>query len=81
MPFMIYDLRFMIFHFFRVNLRSSAVMYYFSVASVPLWPILYLKKQSQFVPGLNGAKSYLKGDYDNNSPAGDEENKAKQSQN
>jgi hypothetical protein len=36
------------------------------------------KKQSQFVPGQNGATSYIKGDYDNNSPAGDEENKAKQ---
>jgi len=39
-----------------------------------------LKKQSQFVPGLNGATSYMKGDYDNNSPAGSEENKAKQTQ-
>jgi hypothetical protein len=39
----------------------------------------YLKKQSQFVPGQNGATSCLKGDYDN-IPAGDsDENKAKQS--
>ena len=37
-----------------------------------------LKKQSQFIPGLTGAKSYMKGDYDN-IPAGKiEENKAKQ---
>ena len=39
-----------------------------------------LKKQTQFVPGQNGATSFEKGDYDNNSPAGDEENKANQSQ-
>ena len=39
-----------------------------------------LKKQSQFVPSLNGATSYLKGDYGNNSLAGGDENKAKQSQ-
>jgi hypothetical protein len=35
-----------------------------------------LKKQSQSVPGQNGATSYMKGDYDNNSPADDDENKA-----
>jgi hypothetical protein len=28
-----------------------------------------LKKQTQFVPARIGAKSYMKGDYDNN-PAG-----------
>jgi len=39
-----------------------------------------LKKQSQFVPGLMGANSYLKGDYDKNLLCGDGENKAKQSQ-
>ena len=39
-----------------------------------------LKKQSQYVPGQNGAKSYLKGDYDKNSPAGEEQNKPNQSQ-
>ena len=39
-----------------------------------------LKKQSQFVPGENGAKSFVKGDYDDISPAGDVENKANQSQ-
>jgi hypothetical protein len=39
-----------------------------------------LKKQSQFMPGMTCAKSYLKEAYDNNSPAGDEQNKAKQSQ-
>jgi len=39
-----------------------------------------LKKQSQFVPGLMGANSYLKGDYDKKPAAGDEENKANQSQ-
>jgi len=39
-----------------------------------------LKKQSQFVPGINGATSYMKGDYDNNPVNGIEENKPKQSQ-
>ena len=36
-----------------------------------------LKKQSQFVPGQNGATSYLKGDYDNNPAFRVEENKVK----
>jgi hypothetical protein len=40
----------------------------------------YLKKQSQFVPGLNGATSYLKGDYDRIQLCGAHENKAKQTQ-
>jgi hypothetical protein len=35
-----------------------------------------LKKQSQSVSGQNGATSYMKGDYDNNAPAGDDGNKA-----
>jgi hypothetical protein len=39
-----------------------------------------LKKQSQSVPGQNGATSYLKGDYDNNSANETEENKPNQSQ-
>ena len=39
-----------------------------------------LKKQSQFVPGLNGATSYLKGDYDKMPAAGEDENKANQTQ-
>jgi len=39
-----------------------------------------LKKQSQYVPGINGAKSFMKGDYDKK-PAGEAgENKANQSQ-
>jgi hypothetical protein len=40
----------------------------------------YLKKQSQFVPARIGAKSYMKGDYDNNPAGGGEKNKANQSQ-
>jgi hypothetical protein len=39
-----------------------------------------LKKQSQFVPGLNGATSCVKGDYDNIPLCGAQKNKAKQSQ-
>ena len=39
-----------------------------------------LKKQSQFVSGLTGAKPLMKGEYDNNSSAGDDENKAKRGQ-
>ena len=39
-----------------------------------------LKKQSQFVPGLMSVTSYVKGDYDNMPVAGNDENKAKQSQ-
>jgi hypothetical protein len=39
-----------------------------------------LKKQSQFEPGLNGAKSLLKGSYGNISADAEDENKAKQSQ-
>ena len=39
-----------------------------------------LKKQSQFVPGLIGAKSFVKGYYDKKPAGGTEENKAKQSQ-
>jgi hypothetical protein len=39
-----------------------------------------LKKQSQFVPGQNGATSCVKGDYDNKLAGGDDKNKAKQSQ-
>jgi len=39
-----------------------------------------LKKQTQFVPGRMGAKSFMKGDYGNKPAAGVEENKAKQSQ-
>jgi len=39
-----------------------------------------LKKQSQFAPAENDAKSFLKGDYDNKPAGGAEENKAKQSQ-
>ena len=35
-----------------------------------------LKKQSQFVPGQNGATSYLKGDYDNKPACEADENKA-----
>jgi len=38
-----------------------------------------LKKQSQFAPAQNIAKSYMKGDYDNIPASGAEENKAKQS--
>jgi hypothetical protein len=39
-----------------------------------------LKKQSQFVPGLSGATSYLKGIYDKTPPYGARKNKAKQIQ-
>jgi hypothetical protein len=39
-----------------------------------------LKKQSQFVPGEMSVTPYGKGAYDNNSPVGDGQNKAKQSQ-
>ena len=39
-----------------------------------------LKKQSQLLPELIGATSYIKGDYNNNPAGGDKENKAKQSQ-
>jgi hypothetical protein len=39
-----------------------------------------LKKQSQFVSGLIGVTSYLKGDYDRIPLRGAQENKAKQSQ-
>jgi len=35
-----------------------------------------LKKQSQFVPGLDGAKSFLKGDYEKETANKAEENKA-----
>jgi len=38
-----------------------------------------LKKQSQFAPAQIGAKSFLKGDYDNKLAGGDKENKANQS--
>ena len=40
----------------------------------------YLKKQSQFAPAQVGAKSFMKGNYDNKSAGGDEKNKPKQSQ-
>jgi len=40
----------------------------------------HLKKQSQFAPGRIGAKSYLKGDYDNKPTLGGHKNEAKQSQ-
>jgi len=39
-----------------------------------------LKKQSQYVSGLNGANSYAKGDYDKIPSCGTQENKAKQIQ-
>ena len=39
-----------------------------------------LKKQSQFVPGLNGANSFMEGDYDNIPVHETGENKANQSQ-
>ena len=39
-----------------------------------------LKKQSQFVPGENDAKSFVKGDYDKMSANSDDENKANLSQ-
>jgi hypothetical protein len=39
-----------------------------------------LKKQTQFAPGRIGAKSYLKGDYDNKPALGGHKNEAKQSQ-
>ena len=39
-----------------------------------------LKKQSQFVPAQVGAKSYVKGDYENKPASRVEKNKAKQSQ-
>jgi hypothetical protein len=39
-----------------------------------------LKKQSQSVPGLNGAKSYLKGDYDKKVAGDADENKPNQTQ-
>jgi hypothetical protein len=37
-----------------------------------------LKKQSQFVPGQMGVTPFVKGAYDDNMPAGDDENKAEQ---
>ncbi|HUT47677.1 MAG TPA: hypothetical protein VMX36_15450, partial [Sedimentisphaerales bacterium] len=39
-----------------------------------------LKKQTQFAPDEIGAKSYVKGDYENKPACGVEENKANQSQ-
>jgi hypothetical protein len=39
-----------------------------------------LKKQTQFMLDEIGAKSFMKGDYDKTSAAGDEENKANRSQ-
>ena len=39
-----------------------------------------LKKQSQFAPGEIGAKSFMKGDYEDIPACGVEENKANQSQ-
>ena len=39
-----------------------------------------LKKQSQSVPGQNGATSFVKGDYDNKPACEADENKAKQTQ-
>ena len=39
-----------------------------------------LKKQSQYVQAMIGLKPFLKGDYGKESPAGDEQNKANQSQ-
>jgi len=39
-----------------------------------------LKKQSQFAPAQVGAKSFMKGDYDNIAAGGVKKNKAKQSQ-
>jgi hypothetical protein len=47
---------------------------------MPLEKNSNLKKQSQFEPGLVGATSYLKGDYDRIPLRGAQENKAKQSQ-
>jgi hypothetical protein len=49
----------------------------FEAATRPEEKQVDLKKQSQFVPGVIGAKSFMKGAYGNNSPAGDEPNKAK----
>jgi len=40
----------------------------------------YLKKQSQFAPELMGTTPIVKGDYENKTACGAEENKAKQSQ-
>ncbi|MFC1792096.1 hypothetical protein ACFL3Q_00745 [Planctomycetota bacterium] len=39
-----------------------------------------MKKQSQFAPEQNGAKSVMKGDYGKIPAGGSEENKANQSQ-
>ena len=46
----------------------------------PAYKLSDLKKQSQFAADHLIAKSLMKGDYDNNPPAGVEENKANQSQ-
>jgi hypothetical protein len=40
-----------------------------------LWLSVHLKKQSQFAPGLIGATSYVKGDYDNKQASGAEKTK------
>jgi hypothetical protein len=42
--------------------------------------VVNLKKQSQFAPAQNSAKSYVKGDYENKPVPGAKENKANQSQ-
>jgi hypothetical protein len=52
----------------------------FEAATRPEEKKVDLKKQSQFVPGEMGVTPYGQGGYGNNSPAGDEQNKAKQSQ-
>jgi hypothetical protein len=39
-----------------------------------------LKKQSQYMPALMGVTSFAKGDYEDNSNGGAQENKANQSQ-
>ena len=46
----------------------------------PAYKLSDLKKQSQFAAAHLAAKPLMKGDYDNNPPAGVEENKANQSQ-
>ena len=51
-----------------------------STQSTPVEKNSDLKKQSQFVPGLNGATSFEKGDYDKIPSCRTQENKAKQSQ-
>jgi hypothetical protein len=51
-----------------------------SKSETTIFDRLNLKKQSQFMSGLMGVTPFMKGTFDNISPASKDENKAKQSQ-